>query len=549
MRRMAVLILSWTVLLAVATCTPPAVGQSSPGIPAVSVSTAAPAFTELAEVLQTGQQMEVEQRWSDALAHYEEALRRFPEERVLESHFETARLHYDLGRRYADHTFRENVAALSFREALDVYSEVLLKIQSHYVEAPDWKELVGNGMNGMDVALGEGVFLAEQLPQASPHAVDAYRQEVRATLGARAIATRNDARDVVAWAAQLAQTRLGLAPSAVVLEYLCGATNALDVYSAYLTPGQLAEVYSQIDGNFVGLGIELKAEGGALLIVRVIPGSPAQKAGIQDGDRIISVDGHLTDNVTTEVAADLLQGLEGSVAELHVVTPGQAPRVLRIRRERVEVPSVERTSILPDTGGVGYLKLTCFQKTTSKDVDDALWALHRQGMRSLIVDVRGNPGGLLVSAVDVVDKFVETGTVVSTRGRSPQEDFVYQAQPGGTWRVPLVVLIDGDSASAAEIFAGAIRDHQRGTIVGERSYGKGSVQGIFPLSSNSAGVRLTTAKFYSPAGKPYARVGVEPNVVAHRAARPVEGLTLSAPSDDPMLSSAVNIARTMIRIP
>lgn len=128
---------------------------------------------------------------------------------------------------------------------------------------------------------------------------------------------------------------------------------------------------------------------------------------------------------------------------------------------------------------MGYFRLNCFQKTTSRDIDAALWKLHRDGMKSLVMDLRGNPGGLLTAAVEVVDKLVEDGVIVTTRGRSSLEDYSYTAHKAGTWRVPLVVLIDGDSASASEIFAGAIRDHRRGTIVGQRSYGKGSVQGIF----------------------------------------------------------------------
>ena len=140
-------------------------------------------------------------------------------------------------------------------------------------------------------------------------------------------------------------------------------------------------------------------------------------------------------------------------------------------------------------------------------------------MKSLMIDVRGNPGGLLVSAVEVVDRFVDRGVIVSTRGRSAQEDFTYSAHEQGKWRMPLVVIIDQDSASAAEIFAGAIRDHHRGTIVGVRSFGKGSVQGIFPLDESNAGVRLTTAKFYSPNGQPYSRVGVEPDIAVRRGRR------------------------------
>jgi carboxyl-terminal processing protease len=154
-------------------------------------------------------------------------------------------------------------------------------------------------------------------------------------------------------------------------------------------------------------------------------------------------------------------------------------------------------------------------------------------MRTLVLDMRGNPGGLLTSAVELADKFLQNGNIVSTRGRSPQEDFNYQAHYGGTWRVPLVVLIDRDSASASEIFAGAILDNNRGDVVGERSFGKGSVQGIFPLGYAGAGVRLTTALFYSPNGQKISHQGVTPNVLvrsaarstgdAYTAARPVSG--------------------------
>ena len=140
-------------------------------------------------------------------------------------------------------------------------------------------------------------------------------------------------------------------------------------------------------------------------------------------------------------------------------------------------------------------------------------------MKSLVIDVRGNPGGLLVSAVEVVDRFVDRGIIVSTRGRSAQEDFTYSAHEQGKWQMPLVVIVDQDSASAAEIFAGAIRDHRRGTIVGVRSFGKGSVQGIFPLEESNAGMRLTTAKFYSPKGNPYSGIGVEPDFPVQRVAR------------------------------
>jgi carboxyl-terminal processing protease len=182
------------------------------------------------------------------------------------------------------------------------------------------------------------------------------------------------------------------------------------------------------------------------------------------------------------------------------------------------VPSLEDVKLIDPATGVAYVRIPAFQKTTADDLEKALWDLHRQGMRSLIIDLRGNPGGLLTASVEVADKFIADGGIVSTRGRSEQENFSYRAHRPGTWRVPLVVLIDGDSASASEIFAGAIKDSGRGKVVGSRSYGKGSVQGIFPLGKNGAGARLTTARFFSPLGHPISNVGITPDVDTRRAA-------------------------------
>ena len=504
---------------------------------------------EINELLRRGQQLEQQRRWGEALAHYEDAVRQHPKEASLQQRFDTTRLHYDLERRYADRSFCDMVTRMSPERALGLYSQVLLKIESHYVDVPRWKDLVDHGARNFVMALGEPRFVERNLPRADRPSIEAFRNELPRMIGSRTIGNRDDARDAVATAARLAEQRLGIAPSVVVLECLCGATNALDPYSAYLTPDQLNEVYAQIEGNFVGLGVELKAKDGALIIVRVISGSPAEEAGVRAGDRILAVDGQATAKLSTDQAANLLQGADGSLVTLSLAASGQPPRLLSVRRRVVEVPSVDQVSIIDQQYGVGYFKLTCFQKTTARDLDTALWKLHRDGMKSLVVDVRGNPGGLLVSAVEVVDRFVDRGVIVSTRGRIAQEDYTYSAHEQGKWRMPLVVIIDQDSASAAEIFAGAIRDHRRGTIVGVRSFGKGSVQGIFPLDETNAGMRLTTAKFYSPNGNPYSGIGVEPDVRItmqreNFVAKPIEG-QLPAADDavDPMLKMAVKIAR------
>ena len=497
------------------------------------------------DLLKRGQQLELERRWGDALTHYEEALRQFPADGVLQRQFDTARLHYDIQRRSVDRSFSETLTRLPLDRALDLYAQVLLKIDSHYVDSPDWKNLVEHGTKNLEIALSEPVFLERYVPETYRPATRGFCADLRAALGARPIRTREEAGQAVAAAAALAQKRMAVPSTVAALEYLCGATNALDQYSSFLTPDQLNEVYSQIEGNFVGLGIELKVQANALTIIRVISGSPAEQAGVRPGDRIIAVDGQTTSSMSTDQAANLLQGVEGSYAALTVAGVDGLERQMTVRRRRIDVPSVDQVGVIDRENGIGYFKLNCFQKTTARDLDAALWKLQRDGMQSLIVDVRGNPGGLLVASVEVVNRFVDHGVVVTTHGRNAQEDNTFTAHAEGIWKIPLVVIVDQDSASAAEIFAGAIQDLHRGTIVGVRSYGKGSVQGIFPLDGTTAGIRLTTAKFYSPSGRPYSGIGVEPDVSpARQVAKPVDGQSISsAGQTDAMLSAALELAR------
>lgn len=536
--RLVLLVLVWSWLSAIA----PA--QVRILTPAVNGSS-----EDIASVLDKAQHFESQLRWGEAINLYEEALREHPGDQSLTLRHELAKVHYDLGRRYHDGSFLRALATLPTRDALVLYSEVLLKIQTHYVTEPNWRALVMRGTQGLQVALSEDAFLKQNFGR-HPSAEDLHGgiQQIDRAMHNRNIRNRQEAQDAVSAAAQLAQQIWHLPAAAAIFEYICGATGSLDEYSSYLTGDQLNDVYSQIEGNFVGLGIELKAAEGALQIVKVITGSPAERSGIRAGDRITAVDGRSTLEMNTDQAADLLQGPEGSQVEVTLVN-NQGTRRLVVRRAHVEVPSVDDVKIIDREYGVGYLKLTCFQKTTSRDLDTALWKLHRDGMKSLMIDLRGNPGGLLTSSVEVADKFIGEGIIVSTRGRSTAEDYNYTGHQAGTWRMPLVVLIDGDSASASEIFAGAIRDHGRGTLVGQRSYGKGSVQGIFPLGLAGAGVRLTTAKFYSPSGKPISKVGVSPDIQVQKTARPVDGQfvpVLAGGSEDAVMSAGLQAARRQV---
>lgn len=501
----------------------------------------------LATVLQHGARLEKQEKWAEALSHYENAIKRFPNDEKLKGHQDLARIHYDLDRRYDDRSYRATMESLSAQQAQELYEEVLAKVDAYFVHPMDWQRLVNRGTHCLEIALLEGVLASPRQHTAESDSVEPILKQLKQFIHQRPVTNRTEAVAVVAATAAFAASELSISQSAVLLEYIAGASGGLDNYSCYLTGNQLKDVYSQIDGNFVGIGIELKAENHALLIVSVIPGSPAATAGILPNDRILEVDGTSTHNLSTDAAAGLLQGPKNSRLELSIRSPEGESRNVTLVRQYVEVPSVDNVCLIDEGQKVGYLRLISFQRSTSREIDEALWKLYHQGMKSLVIDVRSNPGGLLSASVDVADKFVPQGTIVSTRGRSPQEDYDYPARRSSTWELPLVVLVDENSASASEIFAAAVHDHHRATLVGRNSYGKGSVQGIFPLARCGAGLRLTTAKFYSPKGQPISNIGVKPDIIVHQAAKPALTIgTKPLPEQDPILRAGIDAARQKI---
>jgi carboxyl-terminal processing protease len=508
----------------------------------------------LAEVISRGSQLELDRKWAEALSYYEEALKQHPQRVELQQRVANTRAHYEVCRRYNDPSYNTALATLTERDAAAIYDEVLLKVQSHYVHEPQWQKIIISGQTCMQVAVTEPLFVSKNLASTPVDQLAALQRDVEKLVISRAVSDRRQASQLVQAVAATLRDRYGLPAQAVILEFVSGAAASLDEYSSFLTGGQMDELFSQIEGNFVGLGVELKTEPTGLSIVNVIPGGPAHTGGIRPGDFIVAVDGKTTPaDGTPDALADMLRGVEGTKVAVAVRSSQGVLQNLSLTRRRVDIPSVEQAKIIDPANGVAYFKLTSFQKTTSRDVDAALWKLHAQGMRQLIIDLRGNPGGLLKAAVDVADMFVNDGLIVATRGRSPREDFDHRGQTAGTWRMPLVVLIDHDSASASEILAGAIRDHRRGTVVGEKSYGKGSVQGIFPLATTNVGIRLTTAKWYTPSGQAISGAGILPDVAvrvaspskdkdsAVTALKPVNGA--AAPSD-PFIEAALQFARS-----
>ena len=292
-----------------------------------------------------------------------------------------------------------------------------------------------------------------------------------------------------------------------------GMVAALDPHSAYLDSQEFDEIRLSTMGSYPGVGIEVVAGGGMVKILRPIDGSPAQRAGLRAGDQIVRIDG-------TDIGADLagaiarMRGASGSVVQLSIRRDG-SPELLEfaLRRAQVEVHSVLAESLEP---GFGYVRITSFSETTAQDVARAISRLKRDnpgGIQGLLLDLRNNPGGVLEAGVAVADDFLSSGVIVTADGRTPEARFRMDASHGDLINgAPIVVLVNAASASASEIVAGALKDHGRALLVGRRTYGKGSVQTVLPLSHGGA-VKLTTSRYFTPSGASIHGKGIVPDVL------------------------------------
>lgn len=295
---------------------------------------------------------------------------------------------------------------------------------------------------------------------------------------------------------------------------LKGMVSRLDPHSAYLDEHEYEDMMSVTSGQFGGIGIELTLAGGMPQVISPIEGTPAARAGMEPGDVITRINGQATDGMTAEEIVNRLRGAVGTKVGLTIDRKGKSPFDLTLTRAVIHVISV-KSALEPDK--IGYARLTSFVEDTPSELAAAIDRLkHRAGGRlnGFILDLRNNPGGLLDSAVSVASDFLNGGTVVTTRGRNGDDDRTYQASPTGDMvpGVPVVVLVNGASASASEIVAGALQDDHRATIMGARTFGKGSVQSIIPLDGEGA-LRLTTALYYTPSGRSIQDRGIEPNIL------------------------------------
>ena len=318
-----------------------------------------------------------------------------------------------------------------------------------------------------------------------------------------------------------------------------GMLQSLDPYSSYMSPKTFKSMNTETKGEFGGLGIEVTMEAGLVKVISPIDDTPADRAGIKSGDYIIKLDNKQVKGLTLDEAVNTMRGKSGTPITLTIRRIDvDEPIIVKIVRETIKTKSV----VSEIKENIGYLRLRSFNEKSGDELIDKIREISRSkpSLTGYILDLRNNPGGLLSQAIKISDAFLDSGEIVSTKGRDPKDIKVYNSKKGDEINgKPLIVLINKGSASASEIVAGALKDHKRAIVIGEKSFGKGSVQSIMPLS-NGGGLRLTTAKYYLPSGETIEEIGVQPDI---KVEQQKDNFKINDPTNDNQLIYALKLLK------
>ena len=421
--------------------------------------------------------------------------------------------------RYQNPATVRAIRAISRSQAVQLFSEVSQKIDERSLEPSSYDVRVRRAVRNLTIALNNEAFLDGLGLSADSFQLDGFRNSLGRLTNSVRVQNFQEALHILNTAMMQAPAMNGLTPGVLGFEFTSASIDTLDKFSGLepadpglrIRAGKDDQSSDILQEEIVGIGLEVREHADGLIVVKPVRGGPAAEADIRSGDIIRSIDGQDIRGMRIVSSMDLLKGSSGSRMKMRIDRDGSESREYVLTRRIVRVWTVNDARILSGTD-TGYFSLSRFSQNSTAEVEQVLNTLHSTGMKSLIVDLRGNPGGLLTTCVDISDQFVPCGIIVSTKGRLRSDDMLQEATYANTWSVPMVVLIDGNSASASEIFAAAIQENKRGLVVGARSYGKGTVQTHFPLSSIQGDLRLTTARFYSPNGRTMSGNGVIPDV-------------------------------------
>lgn len=335
-------------------------------------------------------------------------------------------------------------------------------------------------------------------------------------------------------------------PRDLILGAIEGMLSSLDPHSALMKPDEFKELEIETKGTFTGIGIEITIKDDVITVVAPIEDTPAWKAGIRPGDKILRIDEKSTKGMKITEAVKLLRGPKGTQVKLTILRGEKDIIEVTLTRDVIPIRSV-RAKVIED--GYGYVRISQFQEKTLSELIQALKQLEKETqLKGIVLDLRNNPGGLLSSAVEVSDEFLENGTIVSIKGKTRANQMEFKAQPNPADRkhkYPIVILINRGTASAAEIVTGALKDHKRALVLGEKSFGKGSVQTVIPIEGDYA-VRLTTALYYTPSGTTIHKQGIQPDIELPQVEpQKTNGRGIPQPEEDFQVKMAINILKSI----
>lgn len=435
-------------------------------------------------------------------------------------------------RRHRDPAFRQFVEKLSVSDALTLYAEIVTKLPTLFADrdraAP--KLLWEYGIEEMDRALASPTFRQAYLSETASERIAAFSTSLREKWAKQPVANAREARSqlrgVIGAATEVFPARIA---AAVAIEFVCGSCAGLDDYTVFLTPSQAVAEGSLALADLEPFGIYVAFDDAGLKVQGVVPNSwAAQHTTLTAGDRIVRINGRLFTPGNPDLLAESLRNPTGNLHRLDIAG------LLVSVDIPVSIPTVYGSALLSAKDGVGYLRLGSFRDTTLRELEDAVEFLRGQGMRSLVLDLRGNHGGLFAAGLQVAQRFLPAGIIVTAQGQTTEyANRIFSSDSGmAAWDIPLVLLVDGETASAAEVLAGAIKDHQRGTLVGMPTFGKGSLQFPVKLTSldesidgtrpRSGAVRVTIARLLSPRGTPLTGQGIAPNIMEADPIRQIE---------------------------
>jgi carboxyl-terminal processing protease len=482
---------------------------------------------EIRLAVELAEKYEAQGNWKEARDLYELLLSQKDPGLKIRDRYHNAQRRLWQTRRHEDTSYRKEVLSIEYGQAVRIYNVISNTLLDASIEKKkiDSTKLFKKGLEELDAALANPEFRRHHIPAAKHGDIDAFRAAMKKTWGGMDKLSRKEAAKQIGEIAMAAEVALDLSATVVAMEFACGACYAIDDYTAYLTPNQLRELTRSLSRTeVIDVGLTLEIRDNRIVIHEVAMDSQA-KGFVEPFDQIISVDKKPVVDLPLQTVKDMLKGAAGSLVEIEVLTPGKTEsRFLRLQRRRLLILGINN---YPAQANSAYWHLDInngFTDTTVQEVDSALkeMAHPQRGVKGLILDLRGNGGGVFDSAIDTARRFLPTGIITSTQHQNPALNRVYQAKNPKAFAVPMVVLVDGDTASAAEVLAGALKDNGRATLIGQTTFGKGCTQTVLELPKVGGGVptggmRLTVARFFSPKGEPYSGRGVIPHIFIDEA--------------------------------